>query len=169
MLQMLLQYSMDMIDNLSSNRELQYLCYTTENPGVGGSTPPRATMKINLLKSKIHRATVTDANLDYEGSIGIDSVLMEAAGIIEYEKVQVLNITNGNRLETYAIKESPSTGIICMNGAAAHLVNTGDIIIIVSYCSLNENELPDFKPTIVLVDNNNNIKKMSHSIDHSLN
>jgi len=126
-------------------------------------------MKINLLKSKIHRATVTDANLDYEGSIGIDSALMEAAGIIEYEKVQVLNITNGNRLETYAIKESPSTGIICMNGAAAHLVNTGDIIIIVSYCSLNEKELPDFKPTIVLVDKNNNIKKMSHSINHSLN
>jgi len=126
-------------------------------------------MNINLLKSKIHRVTVTDANLDYEGSISIDSVLMEAAGIIEYEKVQVLNITNGNRLETYAIKGSPNTGIICINGAAAHLVNKGDIIIIASYCSLNERELRDFKPTIVLVDNKNNIKKMSHSIDHSLN
>ena len=126
-------------------------------------------MQIKLLKSKIHRALVTDANLDYEGSIGIDSLLMEAVGIVEYEKVQVLNITNGNRLETYAIKETPNTGIICMNGAAAHLVNKGNLIIIISYCALNEKELSNFKPSIVLVDKNNNIKKMSHSINHSLN
>lgn len=122
-----------------------------------------------LMKSKIHRATVTDANLDYEGSVGIDPVLMEAAGIVEYEKVHVLDITNGNRLETYTIRGMPNTGEICINGAAAHLVNTGDLVIILSYCSVSEEELSGFKPSIVLVDENNNIKKMSHSIDPVLN
>ena len=126
-------------------------------------------MEITLLKSKIHRATVTDANLDYEGSIGIDPVLMEAVGIVEYEKVHVLDITNGNRLETYTIRGVPNTGEICINGAAAHLVNTGDLVIILSYCSVSEEELSDFKPSIVLVDENNNIKKMSHSIDPTMN
>ena len=122
-----------------------------------------------MMKSKIHRATVTDANLDYEGSIGIDPVLMEAASIVEYEKVHVLDITNGNRLETYTIRGVPNTGEICINGAAAHLVNTGDLVIILSYCSVSEEEVSDFKPSIVLVDENNNIKKMSHSIDPTMN
>ena len=122
-----------------------------------------------MMKSKIHRATVTDSNLDYEGSIGIDPVLMEAVGIVEYEKVHVLDITNGNRLETYTIRGVPNTGEICINGAAAHLVNTGDLVIILSYCSVSEEELSEFKPSIVLVDENNNIKKMSHSINLTLN
>ena len=122
-----------------------------------------------MMKSKIHRATVTDSNLDYEGSIGIDPVLMEAVGIVEYEKVHVLNITNGNRLETYTIRGVPNTGEICINGAAAHLVNTGDLVIILSYCSVSNEELLEFKPSIVLVDKNNNIKKMSHSINPTLN
>ncbi len=121
------------------------------------------------MKSKIHRATVTDANLDYEGSIAIDPVLMKAAGIVEYEKVHVLDITNGNRLETYTILGVPNTGEICINGAAAHLVNTGDLVIIVSYCSVSEEELQEFKPSIVLVDEKNNIKKLSHAIDPILN
>ena len=122
-----------------------------------------------MMKSKIHRATVTDSNLDYEGSIGIDPVLMEAVGIVEYEKVHVLDITNGNRLETYTIRGVPNTGEICINGAAAHLVNTGDLVIILSYCSVSEEELSEFKPSIVLVDENNIIKKMSHSINLTLN
>ena len=122
-----------------------------------------------MMKSKIHRATVTDANLDYEGSIGIDPVLMEAVGIVEYEKVHVLDITNGNRLETYTIRGVPNTGEICINGAAANLVNTGDLVIILSYCLVSNEELLEFKPSIVLVDKNNNIKKMSHSINLTLN
>ena len=81
-----------------------------------------------MLKSKIHRATVTDANLDYEGSIALDPVLMEEANLIEFEKVHVLNITNGNRLETYAISGKKNTGEICINGAAAHLVNINDLV-----------------------------------------
>ena len=89
-------------------------------------------MKIKILKSKIHRATVTEACLDYEGSISVDQLLLKKAGILEYEKVHVLNVTNGNRLETYAIA-SKHKGHICINGAAAHLVSPGDLVIIVSY------------------------------------
>lgn len=115
-----------------------------------------------MLKSKIHRATVTDANLDYEGSITLDPVLMKEANLIEFEKVHVLDVTNGNRLETYVIKGQENSGEVCINGAAAHLINVSDLVIIASYCSLNDEELIDFKPTIILVNEKNQVKEKSH-------
>ncbi len=114
-------------------------------------------MILNLLKSKIHRATVTEADLNYIGSITIDEKLMDAAGLIEYEKVQVLNISNGNRLETYVIKGLRESGCIKINGAAAHQMHVNDLIIIVSYCQLHNHELDDHKPKIVHVDSSNEI------------
>ena len=111
-----------------------------------------------VLKSKIHRATVTDANLDYDGSISIDPVLIEKANLVEFEKVHVLNITNGNRLETYVIKGEKNSGEICINGAAAHLVNVNDLVIIASYCIIEESKVKDFKPKIILVDKKNSVK-----------
>ena len=105
-------------------------------------------MKIKLLKSKIHRATVTDTCLDYEGSVSIDKRLLEASNIVPYEKVHVLNVTNGNRLETYAIPSS-TKGNVCINGAAAHLVDTNDIVIIVSYAQMTIEDGVSFKPTII--------------------
>lgn len=113
-------------------------------------------MKIKLLKSKIHRATVTDACLDYEGSISVDQTLLDAANIVPYEKVHVLNVTNGNRLETYALP-SNKKGEICINGAAAHLVNPGDIVIIVTYAQMNVQEAENFKPSLVYPNTNNEI------------
>ena len=113
-------------------------------------------MKIKLLKSKIHRATVTDAQLDYEGSISIDKQLMQKANIVEYEKVHVLNVTNGHRLETYAIA-SNEIGAICINGAAAHLVSKGDLIIIAAYGSVNESSARHHAPHIVHVNEKNEI------------
>ena len=105
-------------------------------------------MKIKLLKSKIHRATVTDACLDYEGSISIDQTLLKASNILPYESVHVLNVTNGNRLETYALP-SNKKGEICINGAAAHLVSPKDIIIIVSYAHMTVDEAKNFKPSLI--------------------
>ena len=114
-------------------------------------------MKIELLKSKIHRATVTDANLDYIGSLTLDPILMQAANLNEYEKIHVLNITNGNRLVTYIIKGEKGSGEVCINGAAAHLVSKGDLVIIAAYCSVSEDEARSFQPTVVHVDNKNNV------------
>jgi aspartate 1-decarboxylase len=114
-------------------------------------------MKRVMLKSKIHRATVTDANIDYEGSITIDEELMEEADIVEYEQVHIYNISNGNRLETYVIKGERSSGVICINGAAAKLVNRGDMIIIANYAIMEEEEAIKRKPRIVHVDENNQI------------
>jgi len=114
-------------------------------------------MQIKLLKSKIHRAKVTDANLDYEGSIAIDSDLMKAANIKDYEKVHVLDITNGARLETYVIPDSPGSKSICINGAAAHLINRGDRVIILSYCSIDCDDLNNHKPKIIRLNEQNNI------------
>lgn len=108
-----------------------------------------------MCKSKIHRATVTDANLNYVGSITIDSELMRLANILPYEQVHVVNVNNGNRLETYAIEGEPGSGEICLNGAAARMVHPGDLVIIISYAMVDEKELNDFKPTVVLVDENN--------------
>lgn len=108
-----------------------------------------------MLKSKIHRATVTDANLHYEGSITIDTDLMEAAGIMPYEQVHVLDVDNGNRLITYAIEGPRGSGVICLNGAAARLVSKGDIVIIITYGSYQESELLDYHPTKVYVDERN--------------
>ena len=113
-------------------------------------------MKIKLLKSKIHRATVTDACLDYEGSISIDQTLLKASNILPYESVQVLNVTNGNRLETYAIP-SNKKGEICINGAAAHLVSPKDIVIIVSYAHMTIDKAKDFKPSLIYPNQANEI------------
>ena len=114
-------------------------------------------MFINILKSKIHRVTVTDANLNYIGSITIDENLMDAAGIIEYEKVQVVNVTNGERIETYAIRGKRGLGTICLNGAAAHLFHAGDIVIIMAYTWLEQSETANFKPKIVFPDTKTNL------------
>jgi len=112
-----------------------------------------------MLKSKIHRAKVTDANLNYEGSITIDEELMEAADILPFEMVQVYNITNGDRFETYAIKGERRSGIICLNGAAARLVSKGDLIIIANYASLEDQEALNHKAKLIYVDESNRIVK----------
>ncbi|MBI5238052.1 MAG: aspartate 1-decarboxylase [Deltaproteobacteria bacterium] len=110
-----------------------------------------------MLKSKIHRATVTGSNLEYEGSVAIDESLMEAACIYPFEQVQIYNITNGERLTTYAIKAPKGSGGISINGAAAHLAKKGDIIIIASYTSLDEAEAERWRPVLVYVDAANSI------------
>ncbi len=109
-------------------------------------------MNIEVLKSKINRVTVTQANLDYIGSITIDGALMDAANIIENEKVQVVNINNGERLETYVIRGEYGSGCICLNGPAARKVLPGDIVIIISYASMDFEEAKKFKPTVVFPD-----------------
>ena len=119
-----------------------------------------------MLKSKIHRANVTDANLNYEGSITIDRNLMKAADILPYEQVHVVDVNNGSRLVTYAIEGE--SGEICLNGAAARLVHKGDIVIILSYTNVMENELPDFHPTLVYVDSKNQIVSKKNAIDRIL-
>lgn len=112
-------------------------------------------MTLTMLKSKIHRATVVEANLDYVGSITVDPDLLEAAGILEYEKVTVVDVTNGARLETYTIEGERGSGMICLNGAAAKLINKGDIVIIMAYAQVSENEAKTMKPKVVFVDENN--------------
>ena len=114
-------------------------------------------MQINMLKSKIHRATVVQSELDYVGSITIDEELMEAAGIYEYEKVQIADVNNGNRFETYVISGEKGSGMICLNGAAAHMVNIGDKVIIMSYAQMTPDEIKDNKPKVVFVDDDNKI------------
>jgi aspartate 1-decarboxylase len=112
-------------------------------------------------RSKIHRATVTEANLNYQGSLTIDRTLMDAADIQVYEQIHVVNINNGARFETYAIEGQADSGIICANGAAARLVAPGDLIIIIAYGLLNETELSTFKPRFVFVNEANQIKKVN--------
>jgi aspartate 1-decarboxylase len=112
-----------------------------------------------MLKSKIHRATVTEGNINYEGSITIDKQLMEAADILPYEQVQVLNINNGARFSTYTIEGKPGSGEICLNGAAARLAVKGDLVIILTYTDMPEEEARNYKPIIVQVDKNNAIVK----------
>lgn len=112
-------------------------------------------MTLTMLKSKIHRATVVEANLDYVGSITIDPDLLEAAGILEYEKVTVVDVTNGARLETYTIEGERGSGMICLNGAAAKLINKGDIVIIMAYAQVNRLEAKTMKPKVVFVDESN--------------
>ncbi|MEK7851867.1 MAG: aspartate 1-decarboxylase [Deltaproteobacteria bacterium] len=116
-----------------------------------------------MLKSKIHRATVTDADLEYEGSITIDETLMKAADIIPFEQVRIYNISNGNRFETYAIKGDKGSGTICLNGAAARKAHRGDLLIIATYVSVDEKELKGFTPKLVLVDEKNRMVKKSKS------
>ncbi len=112
-------------------------------------------MQIELLKCKIHRATVTDANLNYEGSITIDRDLMDASGLVLHEKVQVLDINNGARFETYVIEGARGSGTICLNGAAARLVHRGDLVIIVAYATMTPEEARTWEPTVVRVDSAN--------------
>ena len=114
-------------------------------------------MNIEVLKSKIHRVAVTEANLDYVGSITIDEKLMNAANLIENEKVQVLNVNNGERLETYVIKGAKGSGVICLNGAAARKAAVGDTVIILSYASMDFEEAKRFKPAIVFPDAENKL------------
>lgn len=114
-----------------------------------------------MLKSKLHRATVTDADLHYEGSITIDENLMKAANIIPYEKVAIYNVNNGERFTTYAIRGKRNSGVICLNGAAARKASRGDIIIIATYVMVDEAETQKWTPQCVLVDGKNKIKKVS--------
>jgi len=114
-------------------------------------------MFVTMLKSKLHRATVTQADLEYEGSITIDRDLMDAAGFLLNEQVDVLDITNGARLTTYVIEGERGSGVIGINGAAAHLVNKGDQVIICSYAQMDEARAKKFKPTALLVDENNKV------------
>jgi len=115
---------------------------------------------LTMFKSKIHRATVTEANLNYLGSITIDQELLEAAGILPHEKVQVVNINNGARLETYVIEGERGSGMICLNGAAARLVQPGDVVIIIAYALLTPEEAGVFQPTVVMVDERNRITEI---------
>jgi aspartate 1-decarboxylase len=116
-------------------------------------------MQIEILKSKIHRATVTESNLNYIGSITIDQDLLDATGLIENERVHVYNLNNGQRFDTYIINGKRGSGEICMNGAAARLIHVGDKIIIVSYCLMNQEEAKKHHPHVILVDDNNRIKE----------
>jgi aspartate 1-decarboxylase len=116
-----------------------------------------------MLKGKIHRACVTDCNIDYEGSITIDKGLMEAADILPYERVEVLNINNGARFDTYAIEGEK--GEICINGAAARLAMKGDIVIILSFCPVEENEARNVTPKLVYVDAKNNITRIKQAVE----
>lgn len=113
-----------------------------------------------MCKSKIQRPVITKAELYYEGSITIDKVLLDAANILPYEKVQVVNVNNGSRLETYTIEGEPNSGVICLNGPAARLGYPGDEIVIISYAQMNDAEIKDYKPLVVIVDKENKIKKM---------
>ena len=115
-----------------------------------------------MLKCKIHNATVTEANLNYVGSITIDSNLLEKCGLLEYEKVQVVNNNNGARIETYTFKGEPGSGIICLNGAAARHFEIGDTIIIMAYAQLTQDEAKQHRPTVVLVDKENNVTKVGN-------
>lgn len=123
-------------------------------------------MNIEMLKGKIHRATVTQAELNYVGSITVDEALLEASGIREYQKVQVVNIDNGQRLETYTIAGEKNSGVICLNGAAARLCCTGDKVIIMAYANYNEKDLENYSPKVVFVDDKNNIEKVSSYEKH---
>ena len=120
-------------------------------------------MKRIMFKSKIHRVTVTGADLNYEGSITIDSELLKLSDILPYEKVDIYNITNGERFSTYVIPGEPGSGEICLNGAAARKVQKGDKVIIVSYCEVDEEELKDFSPIVVLVDEENKPIKITRT------
>ncbi len=115
-------------------------------------------MKRTLLKSKIHRATVTEADLDYDGSVTIDVLLLEAADIVEFERVEIYNITRGTRIATYAIEGEAGSGVICINGAAAHHMKPDDLVIIASYADYSKKEIKHHKPIVILVDEKNRPK-----------
>ena len=121
-------------------------------------------MQRTMLKSKLHRVSVTHSELDYEGSCAIDEALLEASNICEYEQISIYNVTNGERFSTYAIRADRHSGVISINGAAAHKASPGDIIIIASYAIYNEIKLEKFKPQLVYVDSNNRIQSQRNAI-----
>lgn len=123
-------------------------------------------MRIDMLQSKIHRAHVTQAELNYVGSITIDQNLLEVSGIREYQKVQIVNIDNGNRFETYVISGAKNSGVICLNGAAARCASVGDKVIIMSYAAYEEAELEEHKPQVVFVDTSNRVSNVTHYEQH---
>lgn len=125
-------------------------------------------MELTLLKAKIHRATVTQADLDYVGSITIDSELLVESGIMEYEKVAIADVNNGSRFETYAIAGEAGSGIICLNGAAAKCVNVGDKVIIMAYAQMTLEEAKSHKPIVLFVDENNKIARKANYEKHGL-
>lgn len=125
-------------------------------------------MNITMLKSKIHRATVTQAELDYVGSITVDAELLEKAGILEYEKVQIVDVNNGERFETYTIAGEKGSGVICLNGAAARCVQKGDKVIIMAYCVVDAAKAKNHKPTVVFVDDDNKVSRCANYEKHGL-
>ncbi len=125
-------------------------------------------MTVEMLKGKIHRATVTQAELDYVGSITVDEELLNAAGILEYEKVQIVDINNGSRFETYTISGEPGSGMICLNGAAARCVSVGDKIIIMAYGNYDGQEAREHKPSVIFVDEKNRISRKTNYEKHGL-
>ena len=125
-------------------------------------------MNITLLKAKIHRAVVTQADLNYVGSVTIDTRLLEESGIMEYEKVQIVDINNGNRFETYTIAGEEGSGIICLNGAATKCVNVGDKVIIMAYADMTPEEAKQHKPTVLFVNEENEIVRKANYEKHGL-
>ena len=121
-----------------------------------------------MLKGKVHRATVVQAELDYVGSITIDEALMEASGICEYEQVQIVDINNGQRFETYVIAGERNSGMICLNGAAARMVQVGDKIIIMCYAGMSSEEMNGYAPKVVFVDDENKVKRITRYEKHGL-
>ena len=125
-------------------------------------------MIMTMLKGKVHRATVVQAELDYVGSITIDEALMEASGICEYEQVQIVDINNGQRFETYVIAGERNSGMICLNGAAARMVQVGDKIIIMCYAGMSSEEMNGYAPKVVFVDDENKVKRITRYEKHGL-
>ncbi|EKC44318.1 Aspartate decarboxylase [human gut metagenome] len=123
-------------------------------------------MTITMLKAKIHRATVTQAELDYVGSITVDMDLLEQAGILEYEKVQIVDVNNGSRFETYTIAGERGSGVMCLNGAAARMVQTGDKIILMAYAQVMPEEASELRPTVLFVDEKNKVTKVTNYEKH---
>lgn len=123
-------------------------------------------MTITMLKSKIHRATVTQAELDYVGSITVDMDLLEQSGILEYEKVQIVDVNNGARFETYTIAGERGSGVMCLNGAAARMVQTGDKIILMSYADMTPEEAKEYRPVVLFVDDTNKVTKVTNYEKH---
>lgn len=123
-------------------------------------------MTITILKAKIHRAIVTQAELDYVGSITVDMDLLEQAGILEYEKVQIVDVNNGSRFETYTIAGERGSGVMCLNGAAARMVQTGDKIILMAYAQVTPEEASELRPTVLFVDEKNKVTKVTNYEKH---
>ncbi len=121
-------------------------------------------MQTTMLKTKLHRATVTHVELEYEGSCAIDGHLLEASGIREYEQIEIYDVTNGERFTTYAIRAEDGSGVISINGAAAHKANVGDVVIICAYVGLDQQELANFKPKLIYLNDNNEITHTRNTI-----